>query len=171
MSAILHATVVGAPALRCMRFKRSPTQVLGSKLFHRREVNARLPIDRALDRGAFLAPLWALFGAPARRDGGFEYILRDVETGLDFTAYANGKGPCYGGEIHQREQLRRVLEALEVLLDKTPPAACAFEYVADVDHGGATWVVGWRDGRSFDMPDRRTRKRPHPTDRRAQRTR
>src|SRR5687767_8765367 len=99
-----------------MRFKRAPTQILGSKLFHRRDVNSRLTIDRAVDRGEFLAKLWALFGPAARRDSGFEYFVRDLETNLDFTAYSGTRGPYYGGEADQRFELRRVIEAFEEVL-------------------------------------------------------
>lgn len=154
-----------------MRYKRSPTQTLGSKLFSRRDVNSGLGLDRAMDRGAFLAQLWAHFGPPSPRDGGFEYHLRDLETNLDFVAYSTAKGPSYGGEVENRPALRRVVEALEELLDTTKPADCAFEYKADLEHGGGKWVMGCKGGRSFDVPDRRTRKAPNQQERRSYRAR
>ncbi|HTL32268.1 MAG TPA: hypothetical protein VL326_04045, partial [Kofleriaceae bacterium] len=80
-------------ALPYMRFRRTK-QLLGARLFTRREVNARLPIERSLDRGEFLARLWAVLGRPQSRKGGFEYYIRDSETGLEFIAYAGRKGPC-----------------------------------------------------------------------------
>lgn len=165
------ATARRGQARYCMRFKRSPSQTLGPKLFHRRDVNARLDIDRATDRGAFLAKLWAHFGPPSRREGGFEYHLRDQDTNLDFTAYSNAKGPSYRGDVEQRETLRRVFEALEEILDNTPPVDCAIEYAADAEYGGGKWVLGCRDGRSFDLPDRRTRKDPQRAERRSHRAR
>jgi hypothetical protein len=153
-----------------MRFKRAPAQILGSKLFHRRDVNSRLTIDRAVDRGEFLARLWTLFGPPTRRDGGFEYFVRDLETNLDFTAYAAARGPCYGGEAEQRFELRRVIEAFEELLEQTQPVDCAIDYSADREYGGGKWVVGYKDGRSFDVPDRRSPSRGSiPVERRSQR--
>jgi hypothetical protein len=142
-----------------MRFKRAPAQILGSKLFHRRDVNSRLTIDRAVDRGEFLAKLWAHFGPPSPRDGGFEYFVRDPETNLVFTAYSGPRGPSYGGDAEQRFALRRVLEAFEEVLEQTKPVDCAIEYVADREYGGGKWVQGWKDGRSFDVPDRRNRPR------------
>lgn len=149
-----------------MRFKRAPSHLLGAKLFGRRDVNARLPIDRALDRGEFLGRLWALFGAPKPRQGGFEFYVRDSETNLDFIAYAGPSGPAYGGTIEQRQQLRRVLEAFEELLDATPPADCSIEYTPEREFGAGTWFMGCRGGRSFDVPDRRGRG-AQPPERRA----
>ncbi|HEY5945768.1 MAG TPA: hypothetical protein VIV40_09765 [Kofleriaceae bacterium] len=130
-------------------------------------MNSRLDIDRALDRGAFLARLYALFGAPAARAGGFEYYVRDTETGLDFIAYAGARGPCYGGAIEDRQALRRVVEALEDLLEQTQPVQCAIEYTADLEYGGGTWILGYNEGRSFDLPDRRERRPPTAVERRA----
>jgi hypothetical protein len=150
-----------------MRIKRSPTHVLGSKLFSRREVNSRLTTEAALDRGVFLGKLWALFGPPAQRAGGYEYTLRDEKTGLEFTAYVGPRGPSYGGELEQRYLLRPVVEALELLLEHTRPINCAFHYRADVELGGGTWVVGVSDGRSFDVPDRRDRTAEARVERRA----
>jgi hypothetical protein len=127
-------------------------------LFGRRHVNARLDAERAMDRGAFLAKLWAHFGAPSARHGGFEYYVRDTETGLDFIAYCGRHGPSYGGDPDQRLALLRVMEAFEEVLEGTAPADCAVEYVAEPEYGSGTWVVGWQEGRSFDMPDRRERR-------------
>jgi len=141
-----------------MRFKRSPSQLIGSRLFHRREVNSRLDLATALDRGAFLGRLWGLFGKPLSRVGGFEYFVRDTKTELDFIAYVGPSGPCYGGDLALRAALRPVLEAFDALLDQSRAVPCAFEYIAEREHGGATWVLGYRDGRSFDQPDRRNRK-------------
>ena len=142
-----------------MRFKRAPSQILGSKLFSRREVNSRLTLDRAMDRGAFLGRLWAQFGNASPRNGGFEYYVRDQDTNLDFIAYSGPSGPCYAGDPTQRFELRRVLEAFEEMLEQTKPVDCAMEYAADVEYGGGTWVLGFKDGRSFDLPDRRNRGR------------
>jgi hypothetical protein len=150
-----------------MRFKRAPSQVLGAKLYSRRDVNARLDVESAMDRGKFLGRLWAHFGPASARDGGFEYHLRDLQTNLDFTAYAGPRGPSYGGELDQRPALRQVLEALDELLESTVPADCAIEYAADRDYGGGKWVLGCKDGRSFDVPDRRSRRVPHRIERRA----
>jgi len=149
-----------------MRFKRSPSQVLGSKLFARRDVNSRLTIDQAMDRGAFLGRLWAHFGPAQQRDGGFEYTLLDKETSMSFTAYSGPRGPSYGGELEQRQALMRVVEALEQVLDDTKPVDCAIEYAADAEYGGGKWVLGCRDGRSFDVPDRRNRRAPGHIERR-----
>jgi hypothetical protein len=152
-----------------MRFKRAPGQILGSKLFTRREVNSRLTADQAMDRGAFLGRLWALFGPAATRHGGFEYYVRDLETSLDFIAYSGPKGPCYGGAPDQRALLLRSIEALDELLERTNPVDCAMEYVAELDYGGGKWVVGCKDGRSFDVPDRRDRRITDQIERRASR--
>ena len=154
-----------------MRFRRAPSQLLGSKLFGRRDVNARLTVDRAMDRGAFLARLWAHFGPPSPRQGGFEYYLRDAETNLDFIAYSGAHGPSYGGDLEQRTQLLRVVEAFEELLERTPPLDCAVEYVAEREYGGGKWVVGCKDGRSFDVPDRRNRRATTQPERRVSRAR
>ena len=142
-----------------MRFKRSPAQILGSKLFSRRDVNSRLTIDRAMDRGEFLARLWAHFGPAAPRQGGFEYYVRDQETNLDFVAYVGPRGPSYGGDLEHRFALRAVIEAFEEMLEYTKPIDCAMEYTAESDYGGGTWVIGCKEGRSFDVPDRRNRRR------------
>ena len=154
-----------------MRFKRAPSQILGSKLFTRRDVNARLTVDRAMDRGVFLARRWALFGPAVARHGGFEYHLRDRETNLDFIAYSGPHGPTYGGDPEQRHLLLRVVEALDALLEDTKPVDCAMEYAADADYGGGKWVVGCKEGRSFDVPDRRNRKVTSQPDRRTARAR
>jgi hypothetical protein len=148
-----------------MRFRRTK-QLLGARLFTRREVNTRLGIERSLDRGEFLARLWAVFGRPQARRGGFEYYIRDTETGLEFIAYAGRKGPCYGGEIEDRPALRRVIEAFEELLDQTAPVNCAIEYEPDNDFGKGAWVLGCRDGRTFDCPDRRRQAAVPPVERR-----
>jgi hypothetical protein len=150
-----------------MRFKRAPSQILGSKLFGRRDVNSRLTIDRAVDRGAFLAKLWAQLGPPSPRDGGFEYYVRDSETGMEFVAYSGASGPAYGGALEQRFELRRVLEAFEDVLEQTAPINCAIEYTAQRDYGGGKWVLGCKDGRSFDVPDRRNRRGPSAVERRS----
>jgi hypothetical protein len=149
-----------------MRFKRSPGQLIGSRLFHRREVNSRLDIASAMDRGAFLGRLWGLFGKPSPRVGGFEYFVRDSKTELDFVAYAGPRGPCYGGDLAQRAALRPVLEAFDALLEQSRAVPCALEYLAELEHGGGTWVLGYRDGRSFDQPDRRNRRAPARVERR-----
>ena len=142
-----------------MRFRRAP-QLLGSRLYTRRDVNARLTIEQSLDRGEFLARLWALFARPQPRQGGFEYYIRDAETNLDFIAYAGRKGPCYGGEIEQRQSLRRVIEAFEQLLEQTAPVDCSLEYEPETELGKGTWIVGYREGRSFDVQDRRQPRQP-----------
>jgi len=154
-----------------MRFKRAPSQIVGPKLFSRREVNSRLTVDRAMDRGAFLARLWAQLGPAATRDGGFEYYVRDLETNLGFVAYSGPSGPSYGGELDQRFALRRVLEAFEEVLERTSPVDCAIEYTAERDYGGGKWVLGHKEGRSFDVPDRRNRPRTAQVERRSQRLR
>jgi hypothetical protein len=151
-----------------MRFRRT-TPLVGARLFTRREVNTRLGIERALDRGEFLARLWSLFGRPQPRHGGFEYYIRDGETNLTFIAYAGRKGPCYGGEIDDRAALRRVIEAFEELLDQTPPVNCAFEYEPENEFGKGLWVLGCRDGRTFDVPDRRQSRGTTSVERRASR--
>jgi hypothetical protein len=144
---------------------------LASKLFTRREVNSRLTIDRSMDRGEFLGRLWACFGPALPRDGGFEYYVRDRETNLDFTAYSGTRGPTYGGDAEQRFALRRVVEAFEEMLEQTKPVDCAIEYAAESEYGGGKWVVGCKDGRSFDVPDRRNRPRTMHVERRSQRGR
>jgi hypothetical protein len=154
-----------------MRFKRAPGQILGSKLFTRRDVNSRLTVDRAMDRGAFLGRLWAHFGPPSSRHGGFEYHLRDRETNLDFIAYSGPHGPSYAGDPEQRHVLLRVFEALDQLLEDTKPVDCAMEYAAELDYGGGKWVIGCKDGRSFDVPDRRNRRASTQPERRAARAR
>src|SRR5688572_15743021 len=136
-----------------MRFRRGASNVQGTKLFGRIEVNTRLSIDRAIDRGMFLGRLWALFGPPLPREGGFEYYVRDTETDLEFIAYAGPRGPCYGGDPEQRAALRRVLEAFEELLEATNPVDCAIEYSPDREFGTGKWTLGCRGGRSFDVAD------------------
>jgi hypothetical protein len=141
-----------------MRFQRCPNRVAVPKLYTRREVSPQLAADQAIDRGGFLARLWRLFGAPHPRVGGFEYSLRDTETGLEFVAYCGVQGPCYGGNLDDRRRLAPVLVALEELLARTLPANCAYPYTAKPEYGGGTWVAGCDGGRSFDMPDRRGRR-------------
>lgn len=150
-----------------MRFKRSGAQLNGARLYSRRDLNFRLEANAALDRGAFLGKLWGLFGKPSARPGGFEYVLRDTKTGMDFIAYVGAHGPCYGGNIGERAALKPVLEAFEELLHGARAMPCAHEYIADHAYGGGTWVVGCRDGKSFDMPDRRGRNAPTRIERRA----
>jgi hypothetical protein len=141
-----------------MRFKRSPSSLVGSRLFTRRELNPRLSAAEAADRGTFLGVLWGLFGQPSPRVGGFEYFLRDTKTELDFIAYVGPHGPCYGGDLAQRHALRPVLEAFEAQIAHARAVPCALDYTAEDEHGGGVWVLGYRDGRSFDVPDRRNRK-------------
>jgi hypothetical protein len=137
-----------------MRFRRT-SPIVGAKLYSRRDVNPNLTIERSLDRGEFLARLWALFGRPSPRRGGFEYYVRDTETNLDLIPYAGRKGPCYGGDIEQRAALRRVIEAFEELLEQTAPVDCSIDYEPETEFGKGGWVLGYRDRRSFDLPDRR----------------
>jgi len=153
-----------------MRFKRSPSQIVGSRLFTRRELNSKLNVDEAIDRGVFLGRLWGLFGKPSPRFGGFEYFLRDADTGLEFIAYVGPHGPCYGGDPAQRHALRPVLEAFDAMIARSRATPCAIEYTSDREHGGGTWVLGYRDGRSFDLPDRRNRKHGARVERRHART-
>jgi hypothetical protein len=149
-----------------MRFKRSPSALLGSRLFTRSELNSRLEISDAMDRGAFLGRLWGLLGQPSPRIGGFEYYVRDTKTELDFIAYVGPRGPCYGGDLAQRHTLRPILEAFEALIQHARPIPCAITYTGEGEHGGGTWVLGYRDGRSFDVPDRRNRKTGRRVERR-----
>lgn len=141
-----------------MRFHRTSSQLIGSRLYGRLDLNYRLDASTAMDRGAFLGKLWGLFGKPSPRIGGFEYVFRDTKTGLSFIAYAGPHGPCYGGELANRKALKPVLEDFEALIDPARPVPCAIEYIAEQQFGGGTWVLGCRDGRSFDLPDRRGRK-------------
>jgi hypothetical protein len=140
-----------------MRFERAPQTVMGSKLFGRHEVSPTLERRAALDKGDFLARLWAHFGAPEPADGGFHYSLRDRESGHELTAYSGPSGPSYGGDHRKREQLRPVIEALEALLTATQPVECELRYTADIDYGGGEHLFGWKDGRSFERSiDKRT---------------
>jgi hypothetical protein len=138
------------------RFVRHESTAI-CKLFGRDDVNPRLDFATAMDAGAFLARLWALFGPPTAVDGGFEYGLVDRETGLGFSAYSGASGPSYGGPIGGDASLRPVLEAFERLLDETPPMECEMSYAADDEYGGGRRVVGFRDGRSFDRAPGSTR--------------
>ena len=150
-----------------MRFQRSPNQIVGPKLYSRRDVSPQLPADQVIDRGGFLARLWRHFGPPHARVGGFEYYVRDQETGLELSAYAGLQGLCYGGNLDDRHALKPVLVAFEELLERTLPANCAYSYTAKPEFGGGTWVAGCDGGRSFDMPDRRARRAPRRVERRA----
>ncbi len=149
------------------RFQRSPNQIVGPKLYARRDVNPQLPADQVIDRGGFLARLWRHFGPPHSRAGGFEYYVRDLETGLEFSPYSGVQGLGYAGNLDDRRQLAPVLAAFEELLERTLPANCAYSYTAKPEYGGGTWVAGCEAGRSFDMPDRRARRGAHPVERRA----
>src|SRR4051794_5253615 len=83
--------------------------------------------SREESRAELLGRMWALFGPPdAAVDGGFEYGLRDRDTGLRFEVYAGPTGPAYGGPPAKHERLAPVIEAFEQLLDRTPLADCAF---------------------------------------------
>jgi len=132
-----------------MRFRVDDTAPGGMKLFSRGEVAPDLSFDEAHDPPMFLARLWALFGPAGSRDGGFEYRLRDRETGLGFTAYAGASGPAYGGGHGERAALEPVLRALERLLAATAPVACEVALVDDVEYGGDAIVMGYRDGQAF----------------------
>src|SRR5437016_4498640 len=108
-----------------MRFQRSPVQLLGSRLFTRRELNPRLEPADASDRGKFLGRLWGLFGKPLARAGGFEYFLTDTKTGLQFIAYVGRHGPSYGGDLDKRSALRPVIEAFEEMIERSRAIPCA----------------------------------------------
>jgi len=138
-----------------MRFERSSAHGFGSKLFSRHEVNPRLPFEQSLDRGAFLGLLWAQFGAAGPRDGGFEYQIRERDSGLVFTAYCGPSGPSYGGDPVWRIALRTVIEGFERKLDTTTPVECSIVYAAEIDYGGGLRVLGIRNGKPFDIADRR----------------
>jgi hypothetical protein len=140
-----------------MRFERS-SLVTGGKLFSRNEVNPRLRYEQSLDRATFLGLLWAHFGPATPRDGGFEYHVRDRESGIAFTAFCGPNGPSYGGELSRRFALRPVLEAFERMLDATQPVNCSIVYAAEIEYGGGLRVLGWREGRAFDIPDRRAQR-------------
>jgi hypothetical protein len=131
------------------RFERIAQAYPGLKLFGRDEVNPRLAFEDAMDPGAFLARLWAHFGPASERDSGFLYHLHDRTTGLGFTAFSGGSGPGYAGDHDQRDAYRPVLEAFEQMLDATTPVDCEHAYVAEVEHGGGTHVIGFAGGASF----------------------
>lgn len=138
-----------------MRFERSPSHVVGSKLFSRHEVNSRLRFEQSLDRATFLGLLWAKLGAAGPRDGGFEYHVRERDSGLAFTAYCGPSGPSYAGDPVWRLALRPVIEAFERTLDATTPVDCSIVYAAEIDFGGGIRVLGIRNGQPFDIADRR----------------
>jgi hypothetical protein len=131
----------------------------GSKAFSRSEVNRKLAARDAMDPGAFLARLWACFGPAGVHDGGFEYSIRDRDTGLAFSAYSGASGPSYGGDRPRRDELRPVVVAFEEMLDATAPVDCEHTFGADDEYGGGLVAIGWRDGGSF-MESRDTRTKP-----------
>jgi hypothetical protein len=140
------------------RFERISQPVMGCKLCGRRQVNPRLDFKTAMDPGAFLARLWALFGAASREDDGFIYELSDRQSGLEFSAYSGPSGPSYGGDHQQLAELRPVLEDFERLLEATEPVDCEHVFRAGLEDGGGEIAIGWREGRSFE----RSVRRPHP---------
>lgn len=131
------------------RFERARGPLFGAKAFSRSEVNRSLDVRASMDPGAFLGRLWALFGPATSIDDGFSYELHDRATGMSFTAYSGASGPSYGGPLDCDAQLRPVVEALEVLLDATAPVDCELSFGADLEYGGGSWAMGWKDGRSF----------------------
>lgn len=141
------------------RFRRATEPISGAKLFSRSEIASHLDHDAALDRGAFLARLWALFGPAESCDDGFRYELCDEKTGLTFTAYSGASGPSYGGYTENRARLRRMLDDFERLLARTAPVECELACSADEEYGGGARLLGFRAGRSF---DRDAKARPDP---------
>jgi hypothetical protein len=136
-----------------MRFRLSKTGSGGSKILSRDEVGPDEP------RALFLGRLWARFGAATPIDDGFQYLLRDDQTGIVFTAYSGASGPSYGGAVSQTA-LEPVVRALEALLAATPPADCSLETSLDIDYGGGKVILGVKKGEPFEKTKKDRRPSP-----------
>jgi hypothetical protein len=130
------------------RFERETrSHFSGSKKLSRAEIvsssDAREPV-------AFLGKLAALFGPPDPIDGGFSYVIRDVERDLTFTAYSGASGPSYGAGVDvDPERLRPSIRAFEELLSTVEAVDCSVEVTEEIEYGGETVRIGLRDGKPF----------------------
>ena len=128
------------------RFERFEAPSGGGKIRNRseagRDFHKALPAD-------FLSRLWSLLGPPnSVTSEGFEYHIRDRETGLVFDAYSGASGPAYAGLPEQAGSLAPVLEVFDAILDATWPADCAIEYQTD----SGRYLIGARGGQPFETP-------------------
>jgi hypothetical protein len=97
--------------------------------------------------GAFLGRLWNLFGEPDEvTDSGFAYGIRDLRTGLRFSAYSGASGPAFGGDPRQEAEAGPVLRSFDRLLQDTPPSDCSV--AIELDRGSL--AIGVRDGEPFE---------------------
>lgn len=97
--------------------------------------------------GDFLSRLWQLFGEPLSVSyEGFDYIIKDTDSGMIFTAYSAGSGPAYGGKGDNKEQLIPIIEIFDKMLDAVIPADCEIRFENDF----GTMVSGAKDGVPFD---------------------
>ena len=125
------------------RFERvDPKLSVGTALLHGPEDRGDAYI------GGFLSRLWALFGPPDLiQFGGFDYTLRDKETGLVFTAYSGKIGPAYGGFSRDTQKVVPVIEAFDKILAAIQPIDCEIQF--DTEFGPIR--AGARGGVPFDV--------------------
>jgi hypothetical protein len=98
-------------------------------------------IERSTSLTEFLGRLWALFGPPTGDNGkGFEYWLRDTQTGEHLEAYSAASGPSFGNAHGTRDES---VDALEALINATAPLDC--RCVVDYGHS----VIGIAHGEHF----------------------
>lgn len=128
------------------RFERVAEGSGGGKIRNRGLTADGIDLQKA-SPGDFLSRLWALFGPPnSLSDEGFEYYLRDRQTGLVFEAYSGASGPAYAGPPLDVQRLMPVLEAFDEMLDATSPVDCAIEFPADFGR----YRIGSRSGQPFE---------------------
>jgi hypothetical protein len=101
--------------------------------------------------GAFLGRLWTLFGSPDEvTDSGYTYGIRDLHTGLRFSAYSGASGPAFGGDPRREPDAVPVLRSFDKLLADTPLSECSV--VVEFPRGRLT--IGVRDGAPLELMDR-----------------
>jgi|SRR6478672_4697016 len=101
----------------------------GTSLIETREINNKSAVI-----GDFLSRLWKLYGKPNEIEyEGFSYTLRDINSGLVFTAYSAGSGPAYGGKQEDAEKLKPIISRFNQQLEHIANADC--EIKIETDYG------------------------------------
>lgn len=127
------------------RFVRPKEGVPGGprKSFPRGDVMADKAL--ALDEGDFLSKLWEILGAPDYvGEHGFEYWIKDTETGVCFSACSGGSGPSYGA-LEGGGDYQKAAADFEELLDRAERKDCRLQF--NSDYGIVT--TGAKNGRTF----------------------
>ncbi|MHC1684234.1 MAG: hypothetical protein AB6733_14965 [Clostridiaceae bacterium] len=130
------------------RFERINSNEIGGAGISvgRYELQEESEINNDCYIGEFLSKMWAIYGEAEVIYEGFQYSLKDKETGLIFHAGFANFGPGYLGFTDDFEKIKSVAEEIEKLIKDVEPADCEL----DTDFG--PFIAGAKDGIPYDRP-------------------